>query len=139
MRPMTKPMTTALHEVGTKKPASTLKATKPKGQMTRSQRYAVLTEKLLSAAELGAEGLVKLMQEGAIKGRDLAVTVGILIDKVAMLEQRQDPPAASVAEVLRHAQELASIAQELERRNALPAPSPATPVSFSDPGSRALQ
>jgi hypothetical protein len=69
--------------------------------MTRSQRYAALTEQRLRAAESGADRLVKLIQEGAIRGRDLAVTVGILIDKVGVLEQRQSPPSTSVGELLR--------------------------------------
>jgi len=48
---------------------------------TDSMPASALTERLLAAAEIGAEGLVKVIQDSAIRGRDLAVTVGILIDK----------------------------------------------------------
>jgi hypothetical protein len=136
---MTQPAKQPLSEVASTKPAATPIAAKAKEHLSRSKRYTELSNRLLGAAEIGAEGLVTLIQEGAIRGRDLAVTVGILLDKVAMLEQRQDPPSSSVAELLRRAKELADVTQELERRNALPEPSPTTPAAFSDLGPRRIQ
>jgi len=88
----------------------------PKIHLSRNQRHDALAERLLGAAEIGAEGLVKLIEEGAIKGRDLAVTIGILIDKVAMLEKRQEPPTANVAELLQKMQRLTELQAELESR-----------------------
>ena len=88
----------------------------PKVHLSRNQRHDALAERLLGAAEIGAEGLVKLIEEGAIKGRDLAVTIGILIDKVAMLEKRQEPPTANVAELLQKMQRMTALQEELERR-----------------------
>lgn len=110
----------SLHEVPTKTalPSSTPSpaTAKPRTHLSRSARYAQLADELLGAAEVGASSLLTLVREGAIKGRDLAVVVGILIDKVAMLEQRQEQPAANVADLMRRARDIAAITQELERR-----------------------
>jgi len=89
---------------------------KPKVHLSRNQRHDELAERLLGAAEIGAEGLVKLIEEGAIKGRDLAVTIGILIDKVAMLEKRQEPLATNVADLLQNMKRMTAIQAELESR-----------------------
>lgn len=89
---------------------------KPRTHLSRSERYSQLADELLGAAEVGATSLLALVREGSIKGRDLAVVVGILIDKVAMLEQREEQPAASVAELMRRARDIAAITQEMERR-----------------------
>jgi len=88
----------------------------PKVHLSRNQRHDALAERLLGAAEIGAEGLVKLIEEGAIKGRDLAVTIGILIDKVAMLEKRQEPLATNVADLLQNMKRMTAIQAELESR-----------------------
>jgi len=91
-------------------------AAKPRTHLSRSQRYSQLADELLGAAEVGAASLLTLVREGSIKGRDLAVVVGILIDKVAMLEQRQEQPAGTVADLMRKARDIAAITRELERR-----------------------
>jgi hypothetical protein len=111
VRPLAKPKAP---QTGSKSAA----APKPKAGLSRSARYAELSDKLLSAAEIGAEGILTLIREGAIKGRDLAVTVGILLDKVAMLEQRQEPVNATVGELKDKVSMLVAAKQELDRREA---------------------
>ena len=88
----------------------------PKIHLSRNQRHDALAERLLGAAEVGAEALLKLVGEGEVKARDLAVVVGILIDKVAVLEKRSEPPTANVAELLQKMQRMTALQEELERR-----------------------
>jgi len=88
----------------------------PKIHLSRNQRHDALAERLLGAAEVGAEALLKLVGEGEVKARDLAVVVGILIDKVSVLERRSEPPTANVADLLQKMKRMTELQGELERR-----------------------
>jgi hypothetical protein len=87
-------------------------------RLSRRARYAELSDTLLAAAEIGAEGLLMMIREAAINGRDLAVTVGILLDKVSMLEQRQEPTNSTVTDLKAKMSMLVAAKQELDRREA---------------------
>jgi len=109
------PTTTALPSLLAKERIAS-DAIVPKVHLSRNQRHDALAERLLGAAEVGAEALLKLVGEGEVKARDLAVVVGILIDKVAVLEKRSEPPTANVAELLQKMQRMTALQEELERR-----------------------
>jgi len=109
------PTTTALPSLLAKERIAS-DAIVPKVHLSRNQRHDALAERLLGAAEVGAEALLKLVGEGEVKARDLAVVIGILIDKVAVLERRSEPPTANVADLMQKMKRMTALQEELERR-----------------------
>lgn len=88
----------------------------------RGARYAAISEKLIEGVELGTEALVESVREGLIKGRDLAIVVGIMVDKLGVLEDRSGGglPPASVDELEKRVALLLAAQEELKRRQREP-------------------
>lgn len=88
----------------------------------RGARYAAISEKLIEGVELGTEALVESVREGLIKGRDLAIVVGIMVDKLGAVEDRSGGglPPASIDELEKRVALLLAAQEELKRRQREP-------------------
>lgn len=70
---------------------STLAPLSPTENRERVRNARELLPILLEGAQLGSEGLVASIRSGLIRGRDLAIATGVLVDKVVKLEQGAPP------------------------------------------------
>ena len=88
----------------------------------RGARYAAISEKLIEGVELGTEALVESVRQGLIKGRDLAIVVGIMVDKLGAIEDRSGGgmPPASLDELEKRVALLMAAQAELKRRRREP-------------------